>query len=328
MDLHHLKPLPSPIGVSPKVCEMHLGSGVRIGYGLGTGVRNIESALTEAKWAASVGFEGFWISQIFGVDPIVALSVIGREVPEIAEFGTSIVPLVGRHPLSLAASARTANAATYGRFTLGVGPSHKVVVEHIFGESYDRPFTWTKEFIEALAPLLNDQPSDVSGEVVSSHGALTIDAPRCALLLAALGPKMLQLAGSLTDGTSLGSCGPKMIANHVTPIITEAASNAGRSAPRIQAVVGVAITDNPDMLREQQRQAGAGYDQLPTYRRALDLEGVASGADLSLLGTWNQIEEGLHKYVEAGVTDIRIMISASDSETIERTRDALAAALS
>lgn len=307
---------------------MGLNSKATVGYGLGTGVRNIESALEEAKWAATIGLDSFWISQIFGVDPIVALAVIGRVVPEIKEFGTSVVPLVGRHPLSLAASARTASAATNGRFTLGVGPSHKVVVEHIFRESYERPFTWTKEFVEALAPLLNDQPADVSGQVVSTHGSLTIEAPRCPLLLAALGPKMLKLAGALADGTSLGSCGPKMIREHVTPVINEAASAVGRPSPRIQAMVVVAVTDDAEVLREQQRNSNAGYDQLPTYRRALDLEGVASGADLSLLGSWNQIEEGLNEYVAAGVTDLRIMIGASDAETIQRTRDALALALS
>lgn len=306
---------------------MGLGIKATVGYGLGTGVRDIESALAEAKWAGAVGFDSFWISQIFGVDPIVALAVIGREVLEIKEFGTSVVPLAGRHPLALAASARTANAATNGRFTLGVGPSHKVVVEHNFGESYERPFTWTKEFVKALAPLLDGQPADVTGEIVSTHGALTIDAPRCPLLLAALGPKMLQLAGELTDGTSLGSCGPRMIREHVTPIINEAASAAGRPSPRIQAVVGVAVTDNADALREQHRSSSIGYDQLPTYRRALDLEGVASGADLSLLGSWSQIEEGLNQYVAAGVTDIRIMIATSDTETIQRTKEALTNAL-
>jgi F420-dependent oxidoreductase-like protein len=298
-----------------------------VGYGLGTGVRNIESALEEAKWAAAIGFDSFWISQIFGVDPIVALAVIGREVPEIKEFGTSVVPLVGRHPLALASSARTANAATRGRFTLGVGPSHKIVVEHIFGETYERPFTWTKEFVEALAPLLNDQPADVAGEIISTHGSLTIDATRCPLLLAALGPKMLQLAGALTDGTSLASCGPKMIREHVAPIINEGASVAGRPTPRIQAMVGVAVTDNAEALREQWRNSNAGYDQLPTYRRALDLEGVVSGADLSLLGSWNQIEEGLNEYVAAGVTDLRIMIASNDDETNRRTKEALANAL-
>jgi alkanesulfonate monooxygenase SsuD/methylene tetrahydromethanopterin reductase-like flavin-dependent oxidoreductase (luciferase family) len=135
---------------------------------------------------------------------------------------------------------------------------------------------------------------------------------------------MLKLAGALADGTSLGSCGPKMIREHVTPVINEAASAVGRPSPRIQAMVVVAVTDDAEVLREQQRNSNAGYDQLPTYRRALDLEGVASGADLSLLGSWNQIEEGLNEYVAAGVTDLRIMIGASDAETIQRTRDALA----
>src|SRR5580658_2460013 len=193
---------------------------------------SVEQVRREARWAASVGFESFWVSQALGVDPIVAIAAVAREVPQLAELGTSVVPLTGRHPLAVGASARTAQSASGGRFTLGVGPSHQMVVEGFFGESYDRPFTRTVEFLEALLPLLRGEPADVTGGQISAHGWLTIEADPCPVLLAALGPRMLELAGRLTAGTTVGQCGPATIASHIAPAINQAAADAGRPAPR------------------------------------------------------------------------------------------------
>ena len=110
-------------------------------------MESVPDVAREARWANAVGFDSLWVSQIFGVDPIVALSAVGSDVPDLKELGTSVVPLAGRHPLALAASARTAQSALDGRFTLGIGPSHAMVVEGFFGESYDRPFSRTREFV-------------------------------------------------------------------------------------------------------------------------------------------------------------------------------------
>ncbi len=192
---------------------------------------SVDQVRREATWAASAGFESFWVSQAFGVDPLVAVAAVGRDVPEFAELGTSVVPLAGRHPLALGAEVLTAQSALEGRLVLGIGPSHQVVVEHIFGESYGRPFTRTKEFLDALLPLLNGEPADVSGDEVTAHGGLTIEAPRCPVLVAALGPRMLRLAGEVAAGTTLGQCGPKTIGTHIAPILNGAAEAAGRPGP-------------------------------------------------------------------------------------------------
>ena len=184
------------------------GLGVGIGYGAGTGLTTVADVRDEAMWADAVGFDSFWVSQVFGVDPIVALAAIGASCPRISEFGTSVVPLTGRHPLALAAQARTAQSALDGRFTLGVGASHQLVSEGFFGEPYRSAFSRTTEFLDALLPLLSGQPSDVEGDHLFAKGWLTIEAAPVPLLVAALGPKMLALAGARADGTSLGSCGP------------------------------------------------------------------------------------------------------------------------
>src|SRR5665213_2416942 len=278
--------------------------GVPVGFGAGTSMTSVDQVREAARWAA--------------------LAAIGSDVPALGEVGTSVVPLAGRHPLALAAQARTAQSALGGRFTLGVGPSHALVSEGFFGEPYDRPFTRTREFLAALVPLLHGQNADVDGEVVRAHGWLTIDAAPCPVLLAALGPRMLDLAGRVADGTTLSSCGPRTIAAHV---ITAAAADAGRPRPRIQAMVEVAVTRDPAATHAASVEAGRLYATLPAYRRVLDLEGVGSGADLLLAGSIDRIVAGLGAYVEAGVTELRLCIGSSDRAVIGATRDALGALL-
>ena len=304
------------------------GLGVRLGYGAGTGLTRVQQVRDEAAWANAVGFESFWVSQVFGVDPIVALAAVGDAAPDLKELGTSVVPITGRHPLALAAQARTAQSALDGRFTLGVGTSHQMVVEGFFGASYERPFTRASEFLGALIPLLEGRPTDVAGEQVFAKGWLTIEADPCPVLLAALGPRMLELAGRATAGTSLGSCGPRTIANHIAPIITAAADRAGRPPPRIVALVSVCVTDDPAGLREHGRQQSEMYDSFPSYRKVLDREGVESGADLTLAGSIDQIAEGLATYAEAGATDLRISIGGRNDDERTATRSTLAHALS
>jgi len=296
---------------------------VPVGFGAGTRMTSSDQVVAEAQWAEAAGFDSFWVSQVFGVDPIVALAAAGARGSGLARLGTSVVPLTGRHPLALAAQARTAQSALDGRFVLGVGPSHAMVSEGFFGEPYDRPFTRTQEFLYALAPLLRGENIDIHGDIVEAHGWLTIDAPPCPLLLAALGPRMLDLAGRMTAGTTLSSCGPRTIAHHVAPVITAAAADAGRPTPQIQAMVEVAVTDDPAKAHAESVKSGQLYDALPAYRRVLDLEGVESGADLLLAGSINRIEDGLRSYVEAGATELRLCIGSSDQQVIGATRDAL-----
>jgi len=298
--------------------------GVPIGFGAGTGLTGVDQVREQARWAARSGFTSFWVSQILGVDPIVALAAVAADVPDIREVGTSVVPLAGRHPLALAAQARTAQNALGGRFTLGVGPSHAMVTEGFYGEPYDRSFSRTVEFLAALVPLLRGESADVVGEQLETHGWLTIEAEPVPLLLAALGPRMLDLAGRVADGTTLGSCGPATIAHHIRPTLRASATAAGRPEPRIQAMVSVAVTDDPRRAHAEAVVAEQLYDALPSYRRVLDLEGVASQADLLLAGTLDRIVAGLGDYVDAGVTELRLLIGSSDGSVRARTRDALA----
>jgi F420-dependent oxidoreductase-like protein len=285
---------------------------VTLGWAGGTGLAAVDAVRREARWAAASGFDSFWVSQIFGVDPIVALAALGHDGGGLTELGTSVVPLYGRHPLALAAQARTAQAALGGRFTLGVGPSHALFVEGVLGERYDRPYAHTEAYLAALAPLL------AGGE------PLAIDAPPCPLLLAALGPRMLALAGRVAAGTTVGQCGPRTLAGHVVPRITQAAAAAGRPAPRVMALVTVCVTADPAAAREEARRQGALYARLPAYRAVLDREGVDGPADLLVAGSLDDVAEGLSAYVAAGATDLRVGLAAPTPDDEAATRDGLA----
>lgn len=296
--------------------------GVQLGWGAGTAINSIDELRAEARFAVDAGFDALWVSQIFGVDPVVALAAVAADVEPLAEVGTSVVPIYGRHPLALAAMARTAQSALGGRFTLGIGPSHAMVVEGFFGESYDRPFTHTAEFVDALDPLLRGEPCDVEGDEVTAKGWLTVDSEPVPIMLAALGPRMLDLAGQRCAGTSLGpGMSPSVIADHVAPRIRAAAANAGRPEPRITALVTVAVTDDPETLVAEQRGSSVLYAGLPAYRRVLDLAGLESPADVLIAGSMDVVVAGMTEYVDAGATELRIGVVPS---VADQTRAALA----
>ncbi len=296
--------------------------GVPLGWAAGTAINSVEELRAEARFAVDAGFDALWVSQIFGVDPVVALAAVAADVEPLAEVGTSVVPIYGRHPLALAAMACTAQSALGGRFTLGIGPSHAMVVEGFYGESYDRPFTHTAEFVEALDPLLRGEPCDVEGDEVTAKGLLTVESEPVPILLAALGPRMLDLAGRRCAGTSLGpGMSPSVIAEHVVPPIRRAAAQADRPEPRIKALVTVAVTDDPEALIADERESSAVYAGLPAYRRVLDLGGLGSPADVLIAGSMDDVVAGMAEYVAAGAGELRVGVA---EPVAEQTKAALA----
>src|SRR5512135_2354304 len=159
---------------------------MRIGWNGGGHHTALETIRDEARRAAADGFASFWLSQITGPDALTALAAVAADAPGI-ELGTSIVPVYGRHPLTLAAQALTTQAATGGRLVLGIGASHRVLVEGMFGERYARSFTRVKETLLALKGLLAGEAVSLEGKEIVVHGRLSIEAPSCPILVAALG---------------------------------------------------------------------------------------------------------------------------------------------
>jgi 5,10-methylenetetrahydromethanopterin reductase len=150
---------------------------------------------------------------------------------------------------------------------------------------------------------------------------------RVPLLIAALGPVMLGLAGSSADGTITWMTGPRTLETHIGPRIRQAAKAAGRPEPRVVAGFPMAITNAPDQAREVAGQVFAIYGTLPSYRAMLDREGVAGPADNALVGDTAALEAELHRLAEAGVTDLLVVPFAADAGAVERTINFLAGQL-
>jgi 5,10-methylenetetrahydromethanopterin reductase len=277
--------------------------------------------------AAEDGFASAWMSNIFGLDALTALAVAGSQVPGI-ELGTAVVPTYPRHPAVLAQQALTTATAVGGRLALGIGLSHKIVIEDMYGLSFDRPARHMREYLSILLPLLDGQPASFHGETVRAGIGLTTPRPGpVPVLLAALGPQMLRLAGERTDGTVLWMTGPATVRDYVVPAITKAAAAAGRPAPRVVCLLPVCVTDDPDGARARANRVFAIYGRLPSYRAMLDREGAEQPGDIVLTGDEDTVAAQIRELEEAGVTDFVAAQYARGADA-ERTRALLRSLIS
>lgn len=297
---------------------------MRIGIMSGAGGPGdtIDALVARGREVERRGFATLWMANIFSLDAILTLAIVGRETKRI-ELGTAVVPSYPRHPMAMAQEALTANQAAGGRLALGIGLSHRIVIEDMFGLSYDKPARHMREYLQVLQPLLRGEQVKFSGEVYRVAGGLGVAAPPPALLVAAMGDAMLKLSGELADGTVLWMTGAKTVRSHVAPKITAAARAAGRKAPRIAAGIPIALTNDPAGARQWAATNLVVYGQLPSYRAMLDREGLAGPADLALVGDEKALDAGLAQLRDAGVTDFVASIVPSDPGADARTLDYL-----
>ncbi len=277
---------------------------------------SVDATLERAHELAARGFRSLWSSQIFGPDTLTMLALVGRELPEL-DLGTAVVPVQPRHPSMLAAQARTVQAAIGGRLSLGVGLSHQMVVEGMWGLDFSRPASYMEEYLKILAPLLRGEAVNVQGERVRAVtlgplGPRGAEAP--SLLVAALGARMLGLAGEVADGTVLWMTGHRTIATHIVPLLSEAAARAGRPAPRVVCSAPVVVSSDVVAARQRVDAALQIYGTLPSYQAMLQREGAESPADVSLIGSPEQVREQLGAYAAAGVTEFSAALVGSREE--------------
>jgi F420-dependent oxidoreductase-like protein len=292
-----------------------------------TGPDALNRLRDQLRRAADDGFASAWVSNIFGLDALTALAVAGSQVPGI-ELGTAVVPTYPRHPAVLAQQALTTAAAVDGRLTLGIGLSHKIVIEDMYGYSFDRPARHMSEYLSVLLPLLDGQQVAFEGETLRAGIGLSTPRPgRVPVLLAALGPQMLRLAGERTDGTVLWMTGPATVRDYIVPTIRQAAEAAGRPSPRVVCLLPVCVTDDPDGARARANRVFSIYGLLPSYRAMLDKEGAQEPGDIALTGDENAVAGQIGELAEAGVTDF-VAAQFSRGDDAERTRALLRSLLS
>ena len=300
---------------------------MRIGVMLGAsgGDDSIDAVVRTARRVEQAGLDNLWMANIFSFDAISTLSIVGREVPRL-RLGTAVTPTFPRHPTAIAQQALTAAAATGNRFVLGIGLSHKVVIENMLGLSYDAPARHMREYLDVLMPLLRGETLNYQGELYRV-GGLTLTVPGAEsvpTVVAALGPLMLRVAGELADGTNTWMVGPKTMETHIVARLTKAAEAAGRPEPTVVGGVPIVLTRKPDEARQRIAQALVMYGQLPSYRAMLDREGVDGPADIAIVGDENALRGEIDRFRNAGVTDFNAAIMAVEDGAYERTLEFLA----
>lgn len=261
---------------------------------------SIDSFVESAKQAAAEGYPEVWVPQIFGLDALVAIAVAAREIPTV-RFGTGVIPTYPRHPMALAQQALTTQSASDGRLTLGIGLSHQVVIEGMLGMSFDKPAVHMREYLSILMPLVRTGKVSFTGTTLTTRGAVDVpgssDMP---VLIAAMAPRMLELAGAVADGTILWMTGPRTTADHVIPTMSSAAEKAGRPTPTTVAGLPMCLTSNADAARERAAKEYVIYGQLPSYRAMLDREGLAGPAELAVVGDEAALRAGAKAMSETG----------------------------
>ncbi len=297
--------------------------------GLTSWASTVDALVAQAVAAEADGFSSLWYASGVTGDPLVAMAIAGRATTRI-ELGTAVLQTYPCHPL-LMANRATSVTKGMGRagFTLGIGPSHESVVRDVYGLNYDAPGANTEEYVRILTGLLRGETVDVDGAHWTTHSAgrmVPTDHP-VPVLVSALGPRLLRVAGEIADGTVLWLATAQVIGERVTPIITAAAAAAGRPAPRIVAGLPVAVHDDVDEARQAQAGAAALYANRPSFQRVVELGGSSSAAETAIVGNEASVTTQLQSLLDAGATDMHAAIFPVGSDpkaSIRRTRELLA----
>jgi len=308
--------------------------GLMVGPERGRYATKVERMLNDAKWAEDNGLSTVWVPQVPDeFDAMTAAALIAHETSRI-EIGTAVVPLQSRHPIALVQQSLSTQLVAQGRFTLGLGPSHHWIIQEMLGLSYEKPAALTADYLDVLdSALAGPGNIDVSNERFNIHNPMYVtDQPRMQVMLAALGPVMLKLAGARTDGTILWLADEKAIESHIAPRINAAAAEADRPQPRIVAGVPVTLClpSEVEAAKARANRVLSEAEVSPNYQRLLDQGNATCVADILAAGDEAAVRARFASFAAAGVTDISIRVVPIGEgreqllESSRRTREFLA----
>jgi F420-dependent oxidoreductase-like protein len=286
--------------------------GLMIGPERGQYATRVDTLVRDAVEAEALGFDTVWVPQIpSDLDALSAIALIGRETHRV-ELGTAVMPIQTRHPVAMAQQALLNQAVCRGRFTLGLGPSHHWIVEDMLGLSYEHPARQVRDYVEVLnAAFRGPGPVDVENTTFRVHNVFDItDAPRTPILLAALAPMMLRIAGEHCAGTILWMADERAIGEHVAPRIAKAAAAAGRDAPRVVAGVPVVLCAGDEVAGAREKaNAVLGHSEYsPNYQRLLEHGNASEVGDLLAAGDEAAVIARLQQFRDAGATDLAVRV--------------------
>ena len=291
----------------------------------------VSSIVEPIQQAEADGFQSAWMGNHLNQDAMTICALAGQATSTI-ELGTAVVPTYPRHPMVMAQQALTTNMACGGRFILGLGLSHKFIVEGWQGLRWATPVRHLREYLEVLNPLLDGDLVNHNGQeyrVQLNNAPFTqLDVPgggRPKVLIAALGPGMLKVTGELADGTSMFWCGPNYIEQTAVPTITKAADSVGRPAPRIIAGIPISVTNNEEAARASCARVWEVYGKIYSYKNVIAAEGASGVSDLAIVGDEATVRAQIKRLESIGVTDYNgaILPVPEDPDAPQRTYDLL-----
>lgn len=293
---------------------------IGINFSNTTMIDSLEPVIESARQCDADGFAHWWLPQSGYLDALTVFSAVAPTAPRI-EMGTAVIPTWLYPPHTLAAKALTTAALIGDRLTLGVGLSHQAVVEKRLRMTWAKPVRHAIDYLTVLQQMLTDGKVDHDGEIHGANGRYTMFTEnRPSVLLGALGPQMLGVAGRQAAGTITWLTGPRTIRDHVAPTLRAAAAEAGNPEPRIVVSLIVTVTDDEQGVRERHGTNLAGYGSLPSYRAMLDREGVADPGQICLVGDEDAVREQLAVVAAAGATDFAAVEVGTNPEEKARTR--------
>jgi F420-dependent oxidoreductase-like protein len=282
---------------------------------------DIDGTVQLAREAHEAGLRSAWFGQTFAYDSPSLAAIVGREVPGL-HVGTAAIPVFGRHPLLISSQAQTAQAATRGRYHLGLALGTKHLTEAGFGIPHERPIRLLREFLTALRPLVETGSAEFRGELLTATTPLPAAVPGAEtpvpLLVAAMAPQALRVSGELADGILPYLAGPRALAEHIVPAVVAAAETAGRPAPRVVAFVPGVVTADAEAVREKATEALAFYERFPSYQRVIGLSGGTRAVDLAAIGDEEAVAAEVARYREAGATEVVFTMTDLGSEADRR----------
>jgi F420-dependent oxidoreductase-like protein len=283
----------------------------------------LEGQVQQAVDIETEGFESFWRAQTLSVDALTVFALAGPRTNNL-KMGTAVIPTFTRHPVALAQQALTAQEAAGGRITLGIGLSHKSTVEQKLGLIFDRLALRMEEYLLVLRPLLDQHKVSFRGKTMNVDAELSdFNVNSNSVIIAALGPKMLHIAGTLADGTVTWMVGPKTLDTHIVPIITNAARIAGRPDPRICVGVPVAVTDDRKAGTQAAIRNFERYGNLPSYQNMLKIEGHSHPSQMAIIGNEIEVEREIRAYSDVGTTEFLASpfpVGSDEGVSLTRTR--------
>jgi len=229
-----------------------------------------------AKRAEALGYDSVWVTHGLGRDSFLVLAAYGAATSRIG-LGNGVVPIYPRHPVTMAQAALTLSEMTGGRFRLGIGVSHRASMETMLGVPVVEPLAVMREYVAVLRGALGAGAA-FEGKHFRVHWSLALPTrpPASPILLAALGPKMCELAGEIADGAILWLCTPDYVRDVARPAIERGRRRAGKTLEgfEIVAAVPLAVADDAAGARTAFRTELGRYASLPFYRAMMEASGL------------------------------------------------------